>query len=87
MRVTELMKQKQYSPMSVAEMALSLYAANNGYFDKVDRRKVVDTEAGLQSFARGSHAALLKGINDKPDLSKDVEAALKKCCDEFFATL
>jgi F-type H+-transporting ATPase subunit alpha len=86
-RVTELMKQKQYAPMSVAEMALSLYAANNGYFDKVDRRKVVETEAGLQSFARGSHADLLKSINSKPDLSKEVEASLKKCCDEFFSTL
>jgi F-type H+-transporting ATPase subunit alpha len=86
-RVSELMKQKQYAPMSVAEMSLSLYAGNNGYFDKVDRRKVVETEAGLQSFARSSYADLLKGINAKPDLSKDVEAALKKCCDEFFATL
>src|SRR5450432_2538855 len=86
-RVTELMKQKQYSPMSVAEMALSLYAGNNGYFDKVERLKVVETEAALQSFARSSHADVLKSINAKPDLSKDVEAALKKCCDEFFATL
>jgi F-type H+-transporting ATPase subunit alpha len=86
-RVTELMKQKQYAPMSVAEMALSLYAANNGYFDKVDRRKVVETEAGLQGFARGSYAELLKTINGKPDLSKDVEASLKKCCDDFFSTL
>jgi F-type H+-transporting ATPase subunit alpha len=86
-RVTELMKQKQYAPMSVAEMALSLYAANNGYFDKVDRRKVVETEAGLQSFARGSYAELLKGINAKPDLTKENEASLKKCCDEFFSTL
>jgi F-type H+/Na+-transporting ATPase subunit alpha len=86
-RVTELMKQKQYAPMSVAEMALSLYAANNGYFDKVDRRKVVETEAALQSFARATVADLLKSINIKPDLSKDVEAALKKCCDDFFASL
>jgi len=86
-RVTELMKQKQYAPMSVAEMALSLYAANNGYFDKVDRRKVVETEAALQSFARATAADLLKSINTKPDLSKDVEAALKKCCDDFFASL
>jgi F-type H+-transporting ATPase subunit alpha len=86
-RVTELMKQKQYAPMSVAEMALSLYAANNGFFDKVDRRKVVETEASLQSFARASYADLLKGINTKPDLSGDVEAALKKCCTEFFTTL
>jgi F-type H+/Na+-transporting ATPase subunit alpha len=86
-RVTELMKQKQYAPMSVAEMALSLYAANSGYFDKVARLKVVETEAGLQSFARSSYADLLSGINSKPDLSKEVEAALKKCCDEFFATV
>jgi len=86
-RVTELMKQKQYAPMSVAEMALSLYAANNGFFDKVDRRKVVDAEAALQSFARTNYGALLKSINDKPDLSKDVEAGLKKLCEEFFATV
>jgi F-type H+-transporting ATPase subunit alpha len=86
-RVTELMKQKQYAPMSVAEMALSLYAANNGFFDKVDRRKVVETEGALQAFARSSHAEVLKSINAKPDLSKEVEAALKKCCEEFFATL
>jgi F-type H+/Na+-transporting ATPase subunit alpha len=86
-RVTELMKQKQYAPMSVAEMALSLYAANNGFFDKVDRRKVVETEAALQGFARSSYSGLLKGINDKPELSSDVETQLKKCCGEFFATL
>jgi F-type H+/Na+-transporting ATPase subunit alpha len=86
-RVTELMKQKQYSPMSVAQMALSLYAANNGYFDKVERRKVVDTEAGLQTYARATYAELLKSINSKPDLTKEVEAGFKKCCDEFFATL
>jgi F-type H+-transporting ATPase subunit alpha len=81
------MKQKQYSPMSVAEMALSLYAANNGYFDKVERVKMVATEDALQSFARSSYADLLKSINSKPDLSKEVDAALKKCCEEFFATL
>ena len=86
-RVTELMKQKQYAPMSVAEMALSLYAANNGFFDKVDRRKVVETEAALQSFARTNYGPLLKTILDKPDLSKDVDAGLKKCCEEFFATV
>jgi F-type H+-transporting ATPase subunit alpha len=81
-RVQELMKQKQYAPMSVAEMAVSLYAAN-----KVERRKVVDTEASLQSFARTNYGALLKTIIEKPDLSKDVEASLKKCCEEFFATV
>jgi F-type H+-transporting ATPase subunit alpha len=86
-RVTELMKQKQYAPMSVAEMALSLYAGNNGYFDKIDRAKVVETEAAMQTFARSTYADLLKSINAKPDLTAEVEAAFKKCCTEFFATL
>ncbi len=86
-RVTELMKQKQYAPMSVSEMALSLYAANGGFFDKVDRNKVVETESALQSFARTNFGALMKSIIDKPDLSKDVDASLKKLCEEFFATV
>ena len=86
-RVTELMKQKQYAPMSVAEMALTLYAANNGFFDKVPRAKVVDTEAALQSFGKTNYGPLLKTIMDKPDLSKEVDAQLKKLCEEFFATV
>jgi F-type H+-transporting ATPase subunit alpha len=85
-RVMELMKQKQYSPMSVAEMALSLYAANGGYFDKVPREKTVAAEAALQSFAKTNAADLIKSINDKPELSKDVDAALKKVCEDFFST-
>jgi F-type H+-transporting ATPase subunit alpha len=86
-RVTELMKQRQYSPMSVAEMALSLYAVNNGYFDKVDRRKIVEAEAALLSFARTNQAELLQRINETPKLSDDVQAGLKKCCQDFVATL
>ncbi len=85
-KTTEVMKQKQYSPMSVAEMAVSLYAVNGGYMDKVDRSKVVAFEEALQSFAKASHAKLLKQINDKPELSKDIEAGLKLCCEDFAAT-
>ncbi len=85
-RVTELMKQKQYAPMSVAEMGLSLYAVNAGRFDAVPRDKVVAAEAQLQAFARTNAAALLKSIDDKPELSKDVEAALGKVCQDFFST-
>jgi F-type H+-transporting ATPase subunit alpha len=84
-RVVELMKQKQYAPMSVAEMALSLYAVNGGFFDKVPKEKVVDAEAALQSFARTNAGALMKSIADKPELSKDVDAALKKVCEDFFS--
>jgi F-type H+-transporting ATPase subunit alpha len=85
-RVTELMKQKQYSPMSVAEMALSLYAVNGGFFDKVPRDKVVAAEAQLQGFAKTNAGELLKSINAKPDLSKENDAALKKVCEDFFST-
>jgi F-type H+-transporting ATPase subunit alpha len=84
-RVTEVMKQKQYAPMSVAQMALSIYAVNNGYMDKVDRKKVVDFEAALQSFARSNHGPALKGIDDKPVL-KEHEATLKKIVEDFVAT-
>ncbi len=85
-RVTELMKQTQYSPMSVAEMSLSLYAVNSGFYDKVPKDKVVSAEVQLLSFAKTNASALLKSINEKPDLSKEVEAALKKVCEDFFST-
>jgi F-type H+-transporting ATPase subunit alpha len=84
-RVTEVMKQKQYAPMSVAEMALSIYAVNNGYMDKVDRNKVVAFEAALQSFANSQHKASLDAINAEPVLKKH-EGTLKTICDDFVAT-
>ncbi|HXR20162.1 MAG TPA: F0F1 ATP synthase subunit alpha [Steroidobacteraceae bacterium] len=84
-RVTEVMKQKQYAPMSVAQMALSIYAVNNGYMDKVERGKVVDFEAALQNFAGSSYGATLQAINDNPVL-KAHEASIKKICEDFLAT-
>jgi len=85
-RTQELMKQKQYAPMSVAEMALSIYAVNNGYLDTVDIKKVGAFEAGLQAFAKTSHKAMIDGINQNPVLSDGNVAALKKCCEEFLKT-
>src|SRR6476646_7612937 len=85
-RTTEVMKQKQYAPMSVAEMALSIYAVNNGYMDKVPRNKIVDFEAGLQAFAKSKHKQVMDDINRQPKLSKENEAALKKCIEDFVAT-
>ena len=85
-RVTELMKQKQYAPMSVAQMALSIFAVNNGFMDKVVINKIVDFEAALQAFAKSNYASLLDGINATPKLTKENEAALKKCIEEFIAT-
>jgi F-type H+-transporting ATPase subunit alpha len=84
-RVTELMKQKQYAPMSVAQMALSIFAVNNGFMDKVPINKIVDFEAALQDFAKSNYASLLDGIIATPKLTKENEAALKKCIEDFIA--
>ena len=82
-RVTELMKQKQYSPLSVAEMGLSLYAVNEGYLDALDVDKVGDYEAALHDYARANHGDLLDTINASGDYSDDIAAQLKACCDGF----
>jgi F-type H+/Na+-transporting ATPase subunit alpha len=85
-RVTEVMKQKQYSPMSVAEMALSIYAVSNGYMDKVELRRVQAFEAALQASAKTTAADLLKSINANPTLTPEHEQGLKKVCDDFAQT-
>jgi len=58
----QLMKQKQYQPLTIAEMAVSLYAANEGYLDNVDVKKVVDFEHALHSYMRANHAELLASV-------------------------
>src|SRR3954469_16213139 len=85
-RVTELMKQKQFAPMSVAEMALSIYAVNNGYMDKVERPKIGAFEAGLQSFAKTNYKAQMDAVNANPVLTPENDAALKKIAAEFAST-
>ncbi len=85
-RVREIMKQKQYAPMSVAEMALSIYAVNNGYADKVERAKVQDYEAALLDFARTGHAQLLEAIVADPSAKPELEQGLKEICEAFAAT-
>jgi F-type H+-transporting ATPase subunit alpha len=82
-RVTELMKQKQYSPLSVAEMALSLYAVNEGYLDAVEVSKVGDFEEALHDFAHSNSAEFLKQINDTGNYGDDEQAGLKAICDGF----
>src|SRR5256884_7161719 len=72
-RVTELMKQKQYSPMTVAQMAASLYAANEGFLDTVPVEKIQPWEAGLHQFLASSHKPLMDKINEKGDWSDDIE--------------
>jgi F-type H+-transporting ATPase subunit alpha len=84
-RVTELMKQKQYSPLSIAEMGASLYAANEGYLDDVDVSKIVDFEAAMHSYLSSSHADLMNKINETADWNDDIEAGLKAAVEDFKA--
>ncbi|PCJ24275.1 MAG: F0F1 ATP synthase subunit alpha [SAR86 cluster bacterium] len=85
-RVTELMKQKQYSPMSVAEMAVSLYAANEGYLEDVELKKVLDFEAALLSYMHSEHSELIKQIDETGEYNDDIAAQFKAAIDKFKST-
>ena len=85
-RVTELMKQPQYSPLSVAEQAVSLLAANEGFLDDVDLKRVVAFEAALHSYMRSQQADLLKKINESGDFNDDIKNALKSAISKFKST-
>ncbi len=84
-RITEIMKQPQYSPMTVAEMAVSLYAANEGYLDDIDVTKVRAFEDALQAYMRANQAALMEKINRESDYTDEVAAALKSAVEDFKA--
>ncbi len=85
-RVTELMKQKQYSPLQISEMALSLYAANEGFLKEVELNKVLDFEASLLSFASSEYGDLLNQINETGDWNDEIEGKFKEIMDKFVST-
>jgi len=85
-RVTELMKQKQYSPLSIGEMGVSLFAANEGYLDDVDVSKIVDFEEGLHAHFRSSHQDLLDSVDSDGDWNENIEAAFRKGIEAFKST-
>ncbi len=82
-RVTELMKQAQYSPMSIADMAIVLYAVNNGYFDDVDVARVLPFEAAMLQFVKTKKADLVSSILSKKELDADGEKTLAATIAEF----
>ncbi|MBZ0106604.1 MAG: F0F1 ATP synthase subunit alpha [Sulfuricella denitrificans] len=84
--VTELMKQNQYSPMSISEMAVTLYAVNKGYMDDVEVKKVLAFEAALQAFMKSKHGALMNTIESERDVNADSEKTLMGAIDEFKAS-
>jgi F-type H+/Na+-transporting ATPase subunit alpha len=85
-RVTELLKQKQYAPMSVAQMAVTLFAVNEGFLDGVEINKIGDFERALHSHMDSEHGALMKRINETGDFNDEIAAELKKGVGDFVAT-
>jgi len=85
-RVTELMKQFQYAPLTVADMAFSLYSANEGFLDDVEVSKVVDFEAAMHSFVRSNYADLLNKINQSGDYNDEIASEMKAALEKFKAS-
>ena len=85
-RLTELLKQQQYAPLSVGQLALSLYAAEKGYLDDLPVAKILPFEAGLHAHFAANYADWLKAANDKADWNDAIEATLKKGIEEFKKT-
>ena len=84
-RVMELMKQRQYAPMTVAEMAISLYAANEGYLDDVDVNKVVPFEDAMLAHIRSNNQDMLDKINANPEYNDEVASEIKAAIEDFKA--
>ncbi|MGQ0502440.1 MAG: F0F1 ATP synthase subunit alpha [Panacagrimonas sp.] len=82
-RVTELMKQKQYAPLSVSQMAATLYAVEKGYIDKIDVSKVLAWEEGLHQYLASSNKALMAKLDEKGDWNDALEAELKGAMDTY----
>lgn len=84
-RVTELMKQAQYSPLSIAEMGFSLFAANEGFLNDVDVKKVVEYEAAMLAYMKSNKADLIAQINETGDYNDEITAEMKSALEDFKA--
>ena len=81
--VTELMKQPQYEPLQVWEMALTLFAVNNGYFDDVDVKKALSAERSMRDHVKGGYGDLVKRIEETKDLGKQDEERLHQAMKDW----
>jgi len=84
--VTELMKQLQYSPLTVSDMAVTLFAVNRGYMDDVEVKRALAFEAALQSHLKGKFKALIDKIEESGDLDAETEKQLAAAIDDFKAS-
>ena len=85
-RITELIKQKQYAPMSVAQQSLSIFAADRGYMDDVDVEKIGSFEEALHGYFTSEKADLEKSINDTGDWNDDIEKQFTEVVEQFKKT-
>ena len=85
-RVTELMKQKQYSPLSVAEMGVMVFAADKGFLKDIMVEKINDFESALLSYMNTDHKVLMAKINENGDYNDEVESTFTKALEKFAST-
>ena len=85
-RVTELMKQAQYSPMSVSQMAVTLFAVNKGYMDDVEVSKILAFESALLAFIKSKYASIMEAIETSGNLDDATENSLTAAVEEFKQT-
>ena len=85
-KVTEVMKQKQYSPMSVGEMSVMLFAVNEGFMKDVELNKVADFESALLSFMASEYKELMGNLDETGEYSDDVLASFKEALEKFKST-
>jgi F-type H+-transporting ATPase subunit alpha len=84
-RITEALKQKQYSPLSVAQMAMILFAADRGYLDEVASEQIVEFEGAMYQYLATHHSDLLTEINNNPVLNAKLEQQMTRVLDAFKA--
>lgn len=82
-RVMEMTKQSQYNPLSIAEMAVSLFAVDKGFLDSIELKKVLSFEHDLIQYMNTEHASLMGKINQTGDYNAEIEAALNKAVSDF----
>ena len=85
-RVTELMKQKQYAPLSIANMGVSLFAVEKGFLKGIELNKILDFEAALHSYMNSEHADLMKTINESGNYNDEIASKLNDALTNFKAT-
>jgi F0F1-type ATP synthase alpha subunit len=85
-RINELMKQKQYAPMSVAEMGVVLFAANEGFLEDIEVSKVLDFEAALKSYMNSEQSAFMDEVNANGVYSDEVVDTMRKAIETFKST-